>query len=86
MKNITLNWIKQSPIFGNGMRIFQTTMGFGAENNYLQIMVEYGIFGLLVYYIFVIPLFISSLKIFRQRELPTVFLIIFGRISFKELK
>ena len=57
LKQIAYEWIDKKPIFGNGIGNFVDEIGYGAENNVLQILIDYGIFGLIIYYSFIFFLF-----------------------------
>lgn len=60
LKDRAINWIKRKPFLGYGMKTFENAVGYGAENNVLQIMLNFGIVGLIIYYSF-IPALIHEL-------------------------
>lgn len=60
MKDIAIEWIKEKPFLGHGMKTFENEIGYGTENNVLQIMLNFGLVGTIIYYSF-IPFLIKEL-------------------------
>ena len=65
IKENAYNWILASPLIGRGINSFQTEMEIGAENNYLQILLEFGLVGLFLYYSY-LPFLIENL--FKEKS------------------
>lgn len=61
LKDSAIEWIGKQPIFGYGFNVFENHIGNGAENNVLQIMLDFGLIGLVAYYSFIVP-FINTIK------------------------
>ena len=60
-----IDLFKNRPIFGYGLdgyRIVTPLAGYYAHNNYIEIMVDLGLIGLVLYYWFPIELLINSIK------------------------
>ena len=60
-----IDLFKEKPIFGYGLdgyRIVTPLTGYYAHNNYIEIMVDLGLIGLILYYWFPIKLLIKSIK------------------------
>lgn len=55
MQDYAVNWIKEKPFLGHGLGMFKVQYTYGSENNFLQILVECGLIGFLLYYSFLIP-------------------------------
>ena len=62
LKEIAHIWIQERPILGSGLNTFVEANGIGAENNFLQTMVEFGVIGTMIYYSFIIPLVYTVYK------------------------
>lgn len=60
LKDTAIEWITRKPFFGYGKGTFENAMGYGAENNLLQIMLEFGLIGTIIYYSF-LPFFIHEI-------------------------
>ncbi|PGL72703.1 O-antigen polymerase [Bacillus sp. AFS055030] len=73
LKNVAYEWIGSKPFLGYGFNTFQTATGYGAENNLLQIMVEFGLIGALIYYSFLFSLFRVILRIKNKSVLAGLF-------------
>ena len=71
-----LSWISKKPFFGHGINVFENKVGYGAENNLLQILVETGIIGAITYYSFLIPLTINIIKNKRKSKIIDLFSIL----------
>lgn len=63
LKQEALEWIDKKPITGYGLKSFSNKTGYGTENNILQIMVEFGVIGTLIYYSFIPFLIYEILKL-----------------------
>jgi len=73
LTNTALKWINEKPFFGYGINVFENKVGYGTENNLLQILVETGIIGAVTYYSFLIPLIINIIKNKRKSKIMTLF-------------
>lgn len=69
VKDLSISWIKQHPFLGNGCGVFASKYGFGSENNFLQIIVDYGFLGFFVYYSYLIS-FVKT--IFKNHKLTVL--------------
>ena len=69
LKDKAIEWISKKPILGYGFSSFEEQVGNGAENNILQIMLDFGIIGLLAYYSYIIPLCIALYKFDKKNNI-----------------
>lgn len=84
LRHIAYEWIANQPIIGYGLNTFQASTGYGAENNLLQIMIEFGLVGTLTYYSFLIPMFRTILKGWRKSEWARVFCVLIVMILLQD--
>lgn len=90
LRNVAHSLIKESPIIGHGIGYMNKYAGNGAENNILQIGVDYGIIAIFIYYSFTISMFKKAIKYHKCNRIISVFVVIvlsvliqdFGSVSF----
>lgn len=65
-----LVWFSQSPIFGHGMQgyVILNNYGFYAHNNYIEILVDSGIIGLILYYWLYVIVVLKFIFKFKKRN------------------
>lgn len=84
MGDLAILWIGRKPFFGSGAGIFVNTIGFGSENNFLQICVDYGLFGLFVYYSYLLSLFRTIFHNRRKTILISMFSLLILMMLFQD--
>lgn len=68
LKEVAWEWIREKPLFGYGYSVFAKELGYGAENNILQILLNFGCIGVCAYYGFIIPLTKTLLRDGRKTD------------------
>ncbi len=77
----------ENPLFGHGRGYFAATSGFGtySHNNYIELLVSYGIVGLLLYYGMFIYVLAGLLFKLRHNDHAKFFLVLIVMIMFSDM-
>jgi len=73
-----------SPIFGNGVAAFEIRYGHYSHNNIMELLVSFGLVGLILYYMLYAYLFFKIIKIKKTQTKTVFFIFLFFFIFFDQ--
>lgn len=71
MWNILLNYFEQQPLFGYGLRASEMLLGGAGEyahNSYLELLIDYGFLGFVIFIGFIFLVYIKSLNLIKMNS------------------
>ena len=88
--NYAIDWIKEKPLLGYGVGAFKYVYDNVTESNYLEMLVSGGVFGLIIYYLYSIPV-IKRFLVIKEKDdvvkilffiILSIWIIEYGSVTF----